>query len=94
MGAAIYPAILRDIFLQQNAVIGPQVADIVLQQHNGSARRGEAILPDGRSNLSAILRDIFLQQNAVIGPQVADIVLPDGRSNGSAAPRSGCTNPT
>jgi len=33
MGAAIYPAILRDINLQQNAVIGPLVADIVLQRN-------------------------------------------------------------
>ena len=44
MGAAIYPAILRNINLLQNAVIGPLVADIVLQQNaaNGPARRGEA----------------------------------------------------
>ena len=73
MGAAI----LRNIVLLQNAVIGPLVADIVLQQNaaNGSARRGEAILPDGCSNLSRNIADIVLQQNAVIGPLVADIVL-------------------
>ena len=44
MGAAIYPAILRNINLLQNAVIGPLVADIVLQQNaaNGSASCREA----------------------------------------------------
>ena len=41
-GRSNLSAILRDIFLQQNAVIGPQVADIVL--------------PDGRSNGSAAPR--------------------------------------
>jgi len=58
-GRSNLSAILRDIFLQQNAVIGPQVADIDLQQHNGSARRGEAILPDGRSNLSRNIAGYF-----------------------------------